>query len=132
MDCSPLGSSVHGDSPDKTMEWVAMPSSRGSSQPRNWTQVSHIAANSLLSESPVKPKNTGVGSLFFLQGDLPNPGIEPGSPELQVDSLAAKLPGKPLEKSRIIEFSVSLKNNIVKCNYLSWKLFLQIYIDLIF
>ena len=27
-------------------------------------------------------------------GDLPNPGIEPGSPALQVDSLAAKLPGK--------------------------------------
>ena len=51
----------------------------------------------------LQPKNTGVGSLFFLQGDLPNPGIEPGSPELQVDSLPAKLPGKPLEKSRIIE-----------------------------
>ena len=27
-------------------------------------------------------------------GDLPNPGIEPGSSALQVDSLAAKLPGK--------------------------------------
>ena len=25
------------------LEWVAMPSSRGSSQPRDWTQVSHIA-----------------------------------------------------------------------------------------
>jgi len=28
-------------------------------------------------------------------GDLPNPGIELGSPELQVDSLPAELPGKP-------------------------------------
>ena len=28
-------------------------------------------------------------------GDLPNPGIEPGSPILQVDSLLSKLPGKP-------------------------------------
>ena len=28
-------------------------------------------------------------------GDLPNPGIEPGSPELQVDSLPSELPGKP-------------------------------------
>ena len=27
-------------------------------------------------------------------GDLPDPGIEPGSPALQVDSLPAKLPGK--------------------------------------
>ena len=41
MDCSPPGSSVHGDSPGKA--WVAMPSSRGSSQPRYWTQVSHTA-----------------------------------------------------------------------------------------
>ena len=30
----------------------------------------------------------------FLQ-DLPDPGIEPGSPELQVDSLPAELTGKP-------------------------------------
>ena len=27
--------------------------------------------------------------------DPPNPGIEPGSPELQADSLPAELPGKP-------------------------------------
>ena len=28
--------------------------------------------------------------------DLPNPGIEPGSPALQADSLLIKLQGKPL------------------------------------
>ena len=28
-------------------------------------------------------------------GDLPNPGIEPRSPALQVDSLPAEPPGKP-------------------------------------
>jgi len=28
-------------------------------------------------------------------GDLPDPGIEPWSPALQVDSLAFKPPGKP-------------------------------------
>ena len=27
----------------RMLEWVAMPSSRGSSQPKNWTQVSHSA-----------------------------------------------------------------------------------------
>ena len=36
-----------------------------------------------------------VGSLSLLQLDLPDPGIEPGFPELQADSLAAELPGKP-------------------------------------
>ena len=83
VDCSPLGSSVHGDSPGKNtggsscsllqwifpthgsnpglphcrwilyclshqespriLEWVACPFSRGSSQPRNQTEVSCIA-----------------------------------------------------------------------------------------
>ena len=33
MDCSLPGASIHGDSPGK--EWVAMPSSRGLSQPRD-------------------------------------------------------------------------------------------------
>ena len=37
------GSSVHGILQTRILEWVAMPSSRGSSQPRNWTQVSRIA-----------------------------------------------------------------------------------------
>ena len=27
----------------RILEWVAIPFSRGSSQPRDWTQVSHIA-----------------------------------------------------------------------------------------
>ena len=35
MDCSLLGCSVHGDSPGKNTELVAIPSSRGSSQPRD-------------------------------------------------------------------------------------------------
>ena len=43
MDCSPPGSSVHGDSPGKILEWVATLSSRGSAKSRDQTQVSHIA-----------------------------------------------------------------------------------------
>ena len=33
------------------------------------------------------------GQPFPSPGDLPNTGIEPGSPALQVDSLPAELPG---------------------------------------
>ena len=43
MDCSLLGFSVHGDSPGKNTELVAIPSSRESSQPRDRTQDSHVA-----------------------------------------------------------------------------------------
>ena len=38
----------------------------------------------------------GVGSHFPSPGDLPNPGIERGSPSLQADSLPSEPPGKPL------------------------------------
>ena len=35
--------SVHGILQARILEWVAIPFSRGSSQPRDQTQVSHIA-----------------------------------------------------------------------------------------
>ena len=43
MDSSPLGSSVHGVLQARILEWVAISFSRGSSQPREWTQVFRIA-----------------------------------------------------------------------------------------
>ena len=55
MNCSLPGASVHGILQARLLEWVAIPFSRGSSQP----------------------------------------GIEPGSPALQADSLSAEPPGKP-------------------------------------
>ena len=42
MDCSPLVSSVYGIFQARTLEWVAISYSWGSSQPRNWTHVSFI------------------------------------------------------------------------------------------
>ena len=43
VDCSPPGSSVHGILQARILEWVAMPSSRGSSQPRDRTCVSCVS-----------------------------------------------------------------------------------------
>ena len=42
MDCSPPGFSVHGISQARILEWVAISYSRGSSWPRDQTQVSCI------------------------------------------------------------------------------------------
>ena len=39
----PPGSSVHGILQARVLEWVAMPSSRGSSQLRDWTLVSYVS-----------------------------------------------------------------------------------------
>ena len=37
-----------------------------------------------------------MGCHFLLQGNLPDPGIEPGSPALQADALPSESPGKPV------------------------------------
>ena len=43
MNCSLPGFRVHGILQAEILEWVAIPSSRESSRPRDWTQVSCIA-----------------------------------------------------------------------------------------
>ena len=58
MDCSPRGSSVHGILQARILEWVTMPSSRGSSPPRNRTRISYgsyIAGGFFTAEPPGKP-----------------------------------------------------------------------------
>ena len=58
MDCSPLGSSVHGILQAWILKWVAMPSSRGFSQPCDGTCVScllHWQVGSVQLMPPGKP-----------------------------------------------------------------------------
>ena len=43
MDLSLPGSSVHGILQARILEWVAMPSSRGSTQPRDRTGISYVS-----------------------------------------------------------------------------------------
>ena len=112
MDCSPPGSSVHGILQARILEWVVAPSSRGSSQCRDCTCVSYISCVSsqvcsLPLVPPEKPfacivnpwdsagKNTRVSCQLLLQGDLPDSGIESGSPTLQADSFPPEPAGKP-------------------------------------
>ena len=47
MDCSLLGSSVHGILQARILEWIAMPSSRGSSQPRDRPSLNLVSYVSL-------------------------------------------------------------------------------------
>ena len=50
MDCSPLGSSVHGIFQTRTLEWVAISSPRGSFPPRDLTGSPALQADSSPSE----------------------------------------------------------------------------------
>ena len=58
IDCSLPGSSVYGISQARILEWVAIPFSGGSSQPRDQTRSPALEADSLPSEPPEKPMNT--------------------------------------------------------------------------
>ena len=59
MDCSQPCSSVHGIFPGRLLEWVAISSSKGSSQPRGLTSISKSPAlqgDSFTTEPPGKPQ----------------------------------------------------------------------------
>ena len=58
--CNPVnwslpGSSVHGVLQARILEWVAVPFSRGSAQPRDWIMVSHVAGRFFTSWPSGKP-----------------------------------------------------------------------------
>ena len=55
----------------RILERVAFPFPRGSSQPRDQTQVSCVAGGFFTTELQGKPKNTGVDSLSHLQWIFP-------------------------------------------------------------
>ena len=78
MYCSPPGSSIHGLCQARILEWVAISFSRGSSRPRDRTQVSRLAgrqkqmqADALTSEPPGKPLSGHRGwQVHNLQNEL--------------------------------------------------------------
>ena len=74
----PMNYRVRGILQARILEWVAVPSSRESSQPRDQTQVSSLQADSLPAEPQGKSKNTGVGSLSLLQQIFPTQGSNRG------------------------------------------------------
>ena len=79
------------------LEWVAMPSSSGSSQSRDWTQVSCTAGDSLPSEPPriLYPRILQWVAYPFSRGSFPPRNQTGVSLALQADSLPAELPEKP-------------------------------------
>ena len=55
--------------------------------------------------------------------DLPDPGIEPGSPELQVDSLPSKPPGKPC-----VYVCILIYMHVCICIYICLYMYVCVYI----
>ena len=59
------------------------------------------------------------GLPFPSLGDLPDPGIEPGTPALQADSLLTELRGKPIVLKLKVQLYFLLKTKLNKINALS-------------
>ena len=101
MDCSLPGSSLHGIFQARILKWVAISFSRGSSWSRDGTRISCIGGRFFTTQLPGKSilkyewkslrhvwlfaapwnspgQNTGVDSLFLLQGIFPTQGLNPG------------------------------------------------------
>ena len=70
MGCSPPGSSVHGILQARILVWVAMPSSRGSSQLRVQTCISCIAGRFFTAEPPGKASRQTVSPLKQTHGEM--------------------------------------------------------------
>ena len=87
---------AHGILQARILEWVAFPFSKGSSQPRDQNQVSCIAGRFFTSWAKREAQEDWSGQPILSPADIPNPGIEPGSPAWQADSLPTELPGKVL------------------------------------
>ena len=96
--CYPMDYTVHGILQDRILEWVAISFFRGSSWPRDWNQVSRIAGGFFYQLSQQGSPRILEWVAYHSPADLPDPGIKPGSPALQVDSLPVELPGKPKSK----------------------------------
>ena len=111
MDCSPPGSSVHGILQARILEWVAMPSSRGSSQPRNQNFVSCdscIAGGFFTTEPPGKPVSSVQLSCSVMSDSL-QPWTAPCQASLSVTS------SRSLLKLMSIE-SVMPSNHLILCH----------------
>ena len=63
----------------------------------------------------------GSGLPFPSPGGLPDPGIKPGSPTLQVDFLWSELPGKPMEVKYLYTINYNTLMKDIEADINEWK-----------
>ena len=97
---------VHGILKARILEWVTFPFSRGSSQPRDWTQVSHIAGGFFMSWATKE-------ALKYLEKVVNTFGF--------TDSVFIHCPLSLLEMEEHIQ-----QMKISQCKLLTFKLFIEV------
>ena len=76
--CDSMDNTVCGLLQDRILKWVAVPFSRGSSQPRDRTQVSHITGGFFTSWATREAQEYWSAWPIPSPADLPHPGIQLG------------------------------------------------------
>ena len=89
--CNSMDHTVNVILQARILEWVAFPFFRGYSQPRDQTQVSHIARRFLTSWATGEAQDNWSGQPIPFPEDHLDPGIKLGSPALQADSLQTEI-----------------------------------------
>ena len=83
MDCNQAGSSVHGIFQEKILEWMATPSSKVSSWPRDGTRVSLSLLHGQVSSLPLAPNRKSYdfycSCSWRLKSSIPSAKTRPGA-----------------------------------------------------
>ena len=78
-----------------------------------WPRSPALWADSLLSEPPEKPKNTGVGSLSLLQGNFPTQESNWGLLHCRQILYQLSYPGSPESRLSSLRFNVHIWSQVV-------------------
>ena len=116
MDSSLPGSSVHGDSPGKNNGVSCHPLLQGIFPTQGWNPGLSHCRQILYCLSHQGSPRILEWVIYPFSRDLSDPGIELGSPALQVDSLSAELPGMPCH-DKIQYPTLNGLNNCEKINF---------------
>ena len=94
----------------RILEWLAIPSSRDLPNPGIKLRHPALQADSLLSEPPGKPKNTGIGSLSLLQVNFPTQEVNRGLLYCRWTFYQLSYQGSP--HTRILEWKYPTYSNL--------------------
>ena len=109
MDSNPPGSSVHGNSPGQNTGVGYLTSSVDLPSPGAEPSSPALKADSLPFDPPGKPKTTRVGSLSFLQGNVPTQELNQGLLHCKHIIYQQSYQGSPRKKENKISSMFRLK-----------------------
>ena len=109
MDSNPPGSSVHGNSPGQNTGVGYLTSSVDLPNPGVEPSSPALKADSLPFDPPGKPKTTRVGSLSFLQGNVPTQELNQGLLHCKHIIYQQSYQGSPRKKENKISSMFRLK-----------------------